>query len=815
MKKHFLAILIATLVVSLTMAACNTKPSGLKLDKESISLELYEEYVLTSSYNGNDELTWSSSDTAIATVDANGKVVAKKAGEATITAKAGSLSATCKVVVSGYDETLFKAEFDSSLIVLYAAEEKQTNVVLKYDGEVFNSASGKTFESSDTAVATVDENGKITAVSEGTAKITVNFTVNGKTIQATTIISVQSKGSVSIDQKQVTLYALASGTEDNTKINLSATACEKGVPVEGATIAWAVNGEQDVISLSDNGVVTAKNAGKATVTATYTNADGEFTDSVEITVLPIEKTVEDNLVIAKNRMTDNKYTVDLGTIITGETATLNGARVKNTNGDVLSELVDGKIDFASIAVGEMKMVLDTRNIIYNLNVELFDVAIKDVEEFKSIENETTLTYCLENDLDFSSIDGYKTSTWFCGTFDGKGHKVTGLNIKNSEQGLFSVLNGATIKNLSVIDAVLIGSKVGAISYAIAGNESFIENVYVSVKSIASWGDTYVGGLVGYAFAAARAKNCFVYLPENTDSSYKLGYVCGSRNEWATANDCVFVGGIQNISGAAKDGNNDKKIIIENTPMYTALEAHKNKEALGSFYEAYYANHPYKELNSKNFNADTVKALTSEIVELTEDVDLTGYAGAGDGIFSGVFEGNGHKITGISFSSDKKGIFNIIAGALIKNVKIIDAALNSGTCGTIAFAATTTASTIKNVYVSVKTDTDVWSGGLVGYMYTGLNISNCCVDFINLGSGCSHGYVTGRSTANNLITLNDCVFIGGKGNLCGRPADSCKCESEYIKVTDTTDKTAMATALAKLEEIGFKSTYEENHSTTND
>ena len=43
-------------------------------------------------------VTWTTSDQAIATVS-NGVVTAKKVGTATITAKAGSKTATCKVIV--------------------------------------------------------------------------------------------------------------------------------------------------------------------------------------------------------------------------------------------------------------------------------------------------------------------------------------------------------------------------------------------------------------------------------------------------------------------------------------------------------------------------------------------------------------------------------------------------------------------------------------------------------------------------------------------------------------------------------------------
>ena len=48
-------------------------------------------------------MTWSSSDETVATVDANGKVVAIAPGTAVITAQAGDFTATCEIVVSAID----------------------------------------------------------------------------------------------------------------------------------------------------------------------------------------------------------------------------------------------------------------------------------------------------------------------------------------------------------------------------------------------------------------------------------------------------------------------------------------------------------------------------------------------------------------------------------------------------------------------------------------------------------------------------------------------------------------------------------------
>ena len=79
-----------------------TEVTSVTLDKTTASLRAGETITLTATVNPSDAtdktVTWSSSDQTVATVS-NGVVTAKKVGTATITAKAGSKTATCKITV--------------------------------------------------------------------------------------------------------------------------------------------------------------------------------------------------------------------------------------------------------------------------------------------------------------------------------------------------------------------------------------------------------------------------------------------------------------------------------------------------------------------------------------------------------------------------------------------------------------------------------------------------------------------------------------------------------------------------------------------
>ena len=92
---------------TVTVTSANTPITSITLNKSSLSLQAGQEETLTATVlpsNATDKtVTWTSSNTSVATVSTNGKVTAKAAGSATITCKANDGSgkqATCAVTVS-------------------------------------------------------------------------------------------------------------------------------------------------------------------------------------------------------------------------------------------------------------------------------------------------------------------------------------------------------------------------------------------------------------------------------------------------------------------------------------------------------------------------------------------------------------------------------------------------------------------------------------------------------------------------------------------------------------------------------------------
>ena len=126
--------------------------------------------------NATDKtVTWTSSDAAVATVDASGTVKAVKAGTATITATAGGKSASVKVTVTlttvpVESVTITGAGVKNGKISIESGKSVQLNATITPSSAVAGVVS---WSSMDQSVASVDGNGKVTAKAEGVTVITV------------------------------------------------------------------------------------------------------------------------------------------------------------------------------------------------------------------------------------------------------------------------------------------------------------------------------------------------------------------------------------------------------------------------------------------------------------------------------------------------------------------------------------------------------------------------------------------------------------------------------------------------------------------
>ena len=173
-----------------------TKPiavTGVTLDKTTLSLEEGATGNLVAtvapSTATDKTVTFASSDAAIATVDNKGKVTAVKAGNAdiTVTTKDGSKTAKCALTVTAKQIPVTGVTLDKSTLSLEVGATATLNATIEPRNASYKAVS---FTRSDDAIATVDDDGLVTAVKAGTADITVESLMDGsKTAKCTLTVT--------------------------------------------------------------------------------------------------------------------------------------------------------------------------------------------------------------------------------------------------------------------------------------------------------------------------------------------------------------------------------------------------------------------------------------------------------------------------------------------------------------------------------------------------------------------------------------------------------------------------------------------------
>lgn len=212
--------------------------------------------------NSTYTLTWQSSDNTVASVNQSGMLTGISVGSANITVTTDNgKTATCMVTVSSKPVTSVSIKSNLSM------EEGDTNT-LTPTITPSDAATSYTWLSDDSSVAMVSQTGVVTAKSAGTANITVK-TDNGKS--ATCKVTVSAKSVTSVNIK----YSLSMEVGDTYTLTPTIT------PSDAATSYTWSSDDSNVATVSQSGVVSAKNAGTANITV---KTDNGKTASCKITV---------------------------------------------------------------------------------------------------------------------------------------------------------------------------------------------------------------------------------------------------------------------------------------------------------------------------------------------------------------------------------------------------------------------------------------------------------------------------------------------------------------------------------------------------
>ena len=174
---------------SITVSAKVISVTGLSLDKTTVELTEGDETNLTATVTPdnatNKNVTWTSSDESVATVD-DGKVTAMEEGVTTITVitEDGGKTAKCEVKVAARAFPVESVSLDKTSVELIAGDEIILTATIAPDNATNKNV---IWTSSDESVATV-ANGKVTALKEGATTITVTTEEGKKTASCDVIV---------------------------------------------------------------------------------------------------------------------------------------------------------------------------------------------------------------------------------------------------------------------------------------------------------------------------------------------------------------------------------------------------------------------------------------------------------------------------------------------------------------------------------------------------------------------------------------------------------------------------------------------------
>ena len=449
------------------------------------AISVYEECRIETVVSG---ATYSSSDSTVASVSNLGVVRGLKAGNVTITITAGEDVQAVHFIINEAgnvpvivleNSNVPKNEQGQYECSLFVGGAMNVGAKLKYNGMAYTSDVAFTYESDNNEVATIT-NGVIRAISEGTVTLRVSTSewrgYTGTNLVQTITVYVKPNASVSVAEEEVELYTKTL-TDEITSFNLMPKAFVDEVEDTDATFGFTY--DEEIVSVSASGEVTAVGEGETEIVVNYTT-DGGFT---------IEKTVSVRVIlpIANSSVT---FTVDKSGMTVDKAkfnllATENYVRITDVETNASGTFVDGVFTGTALPTGERTLVVYSNKQGYRIQALVVDKIIKTEAELRGLQTteDVTAYYALGANITLTSAFTGITTGTFTGTFDGMGYAISGSKITCGLLGA-TTLN-ATVKNLAMIDVGITHTNnlsVGGLLADIMTGTTTIENVYLKMSN---------------------------------------------------------------------------------------------------------------------------------------------------------------------------------------------------------------------------------------------------------------------------------------------------------------------------------------------
>ena len=270
-------------------------------NQQSLSLSKGDTFDYTYTYeprNANTRvLQWYSSKPSVATIDQNGHLEAVGGGETTITLSGTGISATSKVKVSvpledfDLDNSAITMDFEDTVRlpdpVFSPQDSTEKEIIYEVDDYLGN------------GIISVDQTGLITSgpnesqASSLASRVKVTSVALGKTIvipvQVTDTWNYVKDLSLSIDKSEVEI----GGSAQLTSVVEAVNGGRASTLDDGNYVVYSVEKDSEAfVSVSEDGLVTAKEAGEATIKASIRDSKNgkDFESTVKLTVFEVKAT---------------------------------------------------------------------------------------------------------------------------------------------------------------------------------------------------------------------------------------------------------------------------------------------------------------------------------------------------------------------------------------------------------------------------------------------------------------------------------------------------------------------------------------------
>lgn len=322
----------------------------------------YLEYTFVDSNTGEDitpdSIDWESSDDSLVSIDEQGKL--------TVGQKGGAVTVTLLIDYNGetYSQSIdlqviFKLKLNVSPDQNTVEQGSNLSITATFTDQQGNEVDGLdyAFESLNTEVLTVDENGDVLGISPGEADVKVKVTFEDEVFTEILTITVTKKSPTHDPELQLIEIIESLEEGDTHRFGFSFTD-DFGENNDDVDIEW-VSSNSDIIEIGSDGTITAKAVGQATITIRVTFK--EVTYVQETTVNVTKKLVEpvlsfNNPILSIQKGEENQLTIRFTNELGEE---VNNIDVDWQTSDDQILTVDDSGNIRAIDTGEVTITVST------------------------------------------------------------------------------------------------------------------------------------------------------------------------------------------------------------------------------------------------------------------------------------------------------------------------------------------------------------------------------------------------------------------------------------------------------------------------